>query len=97
MRWEAVCTCYFSEKIRTRRKVIRRRCSLPIVVTVRRDYSCFGAWISQFANEAGDGMRYLARDKARAIELLDHDYWLFDSRKLVRTYFGGDDYSSMGR
>jgi len=42
-------------------------------------------------------MRYLARDKARAIELLDHDYWLFDSRKLVRTYFGGDDYSSMGR
>ncbi len=54
------------------------------------DYSRFGLWISQFANEAGDDIRYLIRDQA-GTNLPEHDYWLFDSRKLVKMHFGGDD------
>lgn len=54
------------------------------------DYSRFGLWISQFANEAGDDIRYLIRDRAGA-DLPEHDYWLFDSRKLVKMHFGDDD------
>lgn len=54
------------------------------------DYSQFGLWISQFANEAGDDIRYLNPDQAE-IDLPEHDYWLFDSRKLVKMHFGGDD------
>lgn len=60
--------------------------SLPL-----SDYSRFGLWISQFANEAGDDIRYLTRDQAEAIDLPRHDYWLFDSRKLIKMHFGNDD------
>jgi hypothetical protein len=62
-----------------------------VVSSPLSDYSRFGVWISQFANEAGDDIRYLARDTAEALDLPDHDYWLFDSRKLVRMHFGDDD------
>jgi hypothetical protein len=55
------------------------------------DYSRFGVWISQFVNEAGDDVRYLTRDRAEAENLPRHDYWLFDSRKLIRMHFGEDD------
>lgn len=60
--------------------------SLPL-----SEYSRFGLWISQFANKAGDDIRYLTRDKAGVLNLPGHDYWLFDSRKLVRMHFGEDD------
>lgn len=60
--------------------------SLPLT-----DYSRFGLWASQFTTAAGEDIRYLARDVARDAELPNHDYWLFDSRKLVRMHFGDDD------
>jgi hypothetical protein len=48
-------------------------------------YSRFGVWCSQFTNGAGEDIRYLSRD--RAAGLPDYDYWLFDSRLLVRMRF----------
>lgn len=60
--------------------------SLPLT-----DYSRFGLWASSFSSGAGEDIRYVTRDKAQKVELPNHDYWLFDSRKLVRMRFGGDD------
>jgi hypothetical protein len=55
------------------------------------DYTRFGVWCAQFNNGAGEVIRYLVRDQAEAAGLPDHDYWLFDSRKLVRMHFDGTD------
>ncbi|MGH3778277.1 MAG: DUF6879 family protein [Pseudonocardiaceae bacterium] len=69
----------------------RRFCRVRVVSAPLSDYSRFGLWISRFANNAGDDIRYLTRAKAEALDLPGHDYWLFDSRKLVRMHFGDDD------
>ena len=69
----------------------RRFCRVRVVSLPLTDYSRFGLWISQFANDAGDDIRYLARDHAGAGELPRHDYWLFDSRKLIKMHFDSDD------
>jgi hypothetical protein len=56
-----------------------------VVTTPLTDYSRFGVWCSQFTGGAGEDIRYLPRDQAG--DLPQHDYWLFDSRKLVRMHF----------
>jgi hypothetical protein len=55
------------------------------------DYSRFGLRGALFTGEAGEDIRYVARDAAQRDGLPDHDYWLFDSRKLVTMHFGEDD------
>ena len=55
------------------------------------DYSRFGVWCSQFTNSAGEDIRYLTREQAHAEQLPEHDYWLFDSHKLVRMHFDDSD------
>ena len=47
------------------------------------DYTRFGMWVARYTREAGDDIRYIDRGQADAVELPGHDYWLFDSRKLV--------------
>ncbi|MGA9309719.1 MAG: DUF6879 family protein [Pseudonocardiaceae bacterium] len=69
----------------------RRFCRVRMVSFPLSDYSRFGLWISQFVNKAGDDIRYLPRDQAEATDLPRHDYWLFDSRKLIKMHFGEDD------
>ncbi|WP_020670607.1 DUF6879 family protein [Amycolatopsis nigrescens] len=54
--------------------------SLPLT-----DYSRFGLWVSQFTVEAGEDIRYVARDEAA--DLPSHDYWMFDSRTVIRMHF----------
>ncbi|HKN52137.1 MAG TPA: hypothetical protein VJX66_06545 [Amycolatopsis sp.] len=54
------------------------------------DYNRYGLWSSQFTVADGDDIRYLDRAKASP-ELPDHDFWLFDSRTLVRMNFDEDD------
>ncbi|GAB3814822.1 DUF6879 family protein [Kribbella italica] len=62
------------------------------VVTVPlTDYSRFGLWCAQFTNEAGEDIRYLARDQADVAGVPKHDYWLFDSTTLVRMDFDDAD------
>lgn len=60
--------------------------SLPLT-----DYSRFGVWCAQFTNAAGDDIRYLARDRAVRENLPEHDYWLFDSRTLLRMHYDDKD------
>jgi hypothetical protein len=63
-----------------------RLVSLPLT-----DYSRFGVWCAQFTGGAGEDIRYLERAKAEAAGLPNHDYWLFDSRLLVRMHFDQTD------
>jgi Family of unknown function (DUF6879) len=63
-----------------------RVASLPL-----NDYGRFGVWCAQFTGGAGEDIRYLSREQAQAARLPAHDYWLFDSRKLVRMHFDGAD------
>ncbi|MFO7193335.1 MAG: hypothetical protein DIU77_013920 [Thermocrispum agreste] len=48
------------------------------------DYARWSLEVAQHNNAAGEDIRYLQRERARAAGLPNHDYWLFDSRLLVR-------------
>lgn len=69
----------------------RRFSRVRVVSRPLTDYSRFGVWCAQFTNGAGEDIRYLERERAEAAELPDHDYWLFDSRKLIRMHFDKAD------
>lgn len=62
-----------------------------VVTLPLTDYSRFGVWCAQFTNGAGEDIRYLPRDEAQAAGLPSHDYWLFDSSKLIRMHFDDND------
>jgi hypothetical protein len=55
------------------------------------DYTRWGYVFSRHNNAAGEDIRYLARDQAQAAGLPNHDYWLFDSRRLALMHFSDDD------
>jgi hypothetical protein len=65
----------------------RRFARVRVVSMPLTDYSRFGVWCAQFTNAAGEDIRYLPRDQADRQGLPNHDYWLFDSSKLVRMHF----------
>ncbi|MGP4018272.1 DUF6879 family protein [Saccharopolyspora sp. 5N708] len=67
----------------------RRFSRVRVVSVPLTDYSRFGVFCAQFTNAAGEDIRYLSRDQAA--DLPDYDYWLFDSRKLVRMHFDDSD------
>jgi hypothetical protein len=71
---------------RGRRFARVRAVSVPLT-----DYSRFGVWCAQFTNAAGEDIRYLDRSQAETAELPDCDYWLFDSRLLLRMHFDERD------
>jgi len=51
------------------------------------DYIRFTMWVAGYTRQAGDDIRYLTRDQAAVARLPAHDFWLFDSRKLVMMNF----------
>jgi hypothetical protein len=55
------------------------------------DYTRFGLWVGSYTREAGDDIRYLTREAAGAAKLPEYDYWLFDSRLLLRMHFAPDN------
>lgn len=69
----------------------RRFGRVRIVSVPLSDYSRFGLWAARLTSEAGEDIRYLPRDVAGRLDLPNYDYWLFDSRKLVRMHFGEED------
>lgn len=77
--------------IRSATKAGKRFTRVRVVSVPLSDYSRFGVWCSQFTNGAGEDIRYLTRDVADAAGLPSHDYWLFDSRHLVRMHFDAGD------
>jgi hypothetical protein len=70
----------------------RRFSRVRVVNLPLTDYSRYGIAYARFTNAAGDDIRYLTWDRARAVGLPDHDYWLFDSRKIARLHFDEDDH-----
>ena len=77
--------------IRTATAAGRRFSRVRVVSRPLTDYSRFGLWCSRFTGDAGEDIRYLVRDQADAAGLPDHDYWLFDSSKLVLMHFDDAD------
>ncbi|GAA2418678.1 hypothetical protein GCM10010191_31890 [Actinomadura vinacea] len=67
----------------------RRFMRVRVVTMPLTDYSRFGVFCSKYTNTAGEDIRYLRRDEATGLP--DYDYWLFDSRKLVRMHFDKDE------
>jgi hypothetical protein len=69
----------------------RRFARVRMVTLPLTDYSRFGVWCARFTGGAGEDIRYLTRDQASAAGLPEQDYWLFDSRKLLRMHFDEHD------
>lgn len=69
----------------------RRFSRVRVVTTPLTDYSRFGVWCAQFTNGAGEDIRYLERSAAKKVGLPEHDYWLFDSRVLLKMHFDDSD------
>jgi hypothetical protein len=69
----------------------RRFARVRVVSIPLTDYSRFGVWCAQFTNGAGEDIRYLEREQAKGLDLPNHDYWLFDSSKLIRMHFDEAD------
>jgi hypothetical protein len=67
----------------------RQFARVRVVTLPLSDYSQFGVWCAQFTNGAGEDIRYLSRDQAAGLP--NHDYWLFDSRLLVKMLYRDDD------
>ncbi|WP_431911144.1 DUF6879 family protein [Amycolatopsis thermoflava] len=67
----------------------KRFARVRVVTVPLTDYSRFGLFCSGYTNDAGEDIRYL--DRAQARNLPDYDYWLFDSRLLVRMHFADDE------
>lgn len=75
--------------------VAGRRFSRVRVVSIpMSDYSRFGVFCSGQANAAGEDIRYLERDEAAGLP--DHDFWLFDSHRLIRMHFDDADDTLVG-
>jgi len=69
----------------------KRFARVRVVSVPLTDYSRFGVWCAQFTNGAGEDIRYLERERADAVGVPEHDYWLFDSSTLVRMNFDDHD------
>lgn len=67
----------------------RRFSRVRVVSVPLTDYSRFGLFCSEHTNAAGEDIRYLRRSDAA--ELPQYDYWLFDSRKLIRMRFDDEE------
>ncbi len=63
--------------------------TVRVVSVPLTEYSRFGVFCSKYTGEAGEEIRYLTREQAK--DLPDYDYWLFDSRKLVRMHFDAEE------
>lgn len=65
------------------------------VRVVRLPFSDYNRWsylIAQYNIAAGEDIRYLISERAQELKLPDHDYWLFDSNKLLRMHFDEADH-----
>ncbi|HEX7659853.1 MAG TPA: hypothetical protein VF444_10250 [Pseudonocardiaceae bacterium] len=77
------------QRVRDARTAGRTFARVRVVSVPLTDYSRFGLWASQFTVAAGEDIRYIARDLAA--ELPQHDFWMFDSRTVIKMHF--DDQS----
>jgi len=69
----------------------RRFLRVRVVSMPLTDYSRWGLWCAQFANAAGEDIRYLSRVQADAAGLPSGDWWLLDSRTLALMHYDDAD------
>jgi hypothetical protein len=69
----------------------RRFARVRVVDLPMSDWSRYSYALAQHNVAAGEDIRYLVRDEADALGLPEHDYWLFDSRKLLIMRFDDAD------
>ncbi|WP_029535145.1 DUF6879 family protein [Saccharopolyspora spinosa] len=67
----------------------RRFSRVRVVTFPLTDYTRFAMWVAGYTREAGDDIRYITREQAAGLP--NYDYWLFDSRKLLKMRFTDDD------
>lgn len=84
-------TGWWLPNVRAATSVGRRFERVRVVSTPPTDYSRYGLFTSRDNIAAGEDIRYLARTEAQQLGLPNHDYWLFDSRKLARLHFDDSD------
>ena len=65
----------------------RRFMRVRVVSLPLSDYNRWDYVVAQHNIAAGEDIRYLTRERAAGIGLPSYDYWLFDSRKLLRMCF----------
>jgi hypothetical protein len=54
------------------------------------DYNRFMIYCGHRNVSVGEDIRYLARDRANELDLPDHDFWVFDSARLLELRFTDD-------
>ena len=69
----------------------RRFARVRVVSEPLTPYLRFGLYHCAFNVDAGEDIRYLARDRANALDLPGHDFWLFDEQRLALLWFTADD------
>jgi hypothetical protein len=69
----------------------RRFARVRVVGLPLSDYNRWSYAIAQQNIAAGEDIRYLRAERAREERLPNHDYWLFDSSKLLRIQFDESD------
>ena len=77
------------QRVRDARAAGKIFARVRVVSVPLTDYSRFGVWASQFTVAAGEDIRYLTRDQAAGLP--DYDFWMFDSRTVIKMHF--DDQS----
>ena len=55
------------------------------------DYNRFMVYCARASVHHGEAISFLTRTAAAALDLPDHDFWVFDSARLVELRFTGDD------
>jgi hypothetical protein len=55
------------------------------------DYNRYMVYCARASVHHGEDIRFLTRPAAVALDLPDHDFWVFDSARLVELRFTGDD------
>ena len=73
--------------VRSARTAGKRFERVRIVPAVLTDYLRLELQGNRYNAEAGEDIRYLERERANALDLPDHDFWLFDDERLALQYF----------
>ena len=69
----------------------RRMQRVRLITNPPSDYLRFALWTTPHLIKAGDEIRYLPEERAQDLNLPRHDFWIFDSRRVVRLHFDTED------
>jgi hypothetical protein len=82
---------WLNDTVRAAVEAGQRFTRVRIVPEPLTPYLRFGLYHCAFNVDAGEDIRYLPRDQANALDLPDHDFWLFDEQRLALLWFTTDD------